>query len=91
MQEQQRCNTALATADQCSFCLLFLLFLSLSSDFITTWHLPVAEVRAYMHIPSLGKLLRACVRAVRQRERYFAGLRLTTVAAAASSSESESS
>jgi hypothetical protein len=36
------------------------LSLSFSSDFITTWHLLVAEVRAYMHIPSLGKLLRAC-------------------------------
>jgi hypothetical protein len=56
-----------------------------------TWHLLVAEVRAYMHIPSLGKLLRACVRAVRQREGYFAGLRLTTVAAAAAASSSSSS
>jgi len=39
MQEQQRCNTALAIADQCSFCLfLFLLYHSpsLCSDFITT-------------------------------------------------------
>jgi hypothetical protein len=55
-----------------------------------TWHLLVAEVRAYMHIPSLGKPLRACVRAVRQRERYFAGLRLTTVAVPASSSSASS-
>jgi hypothetical protein len=56
-----------------------------------TWHLLVAEARAYMHIPSLGKLLRACVRAVRQREGYFAGLRLTTVAEAAAAAAASSS
>jgi hypothetical protein len=89
MQEQQRCNTALATADQYSFSVSSSSY-SLSSDFITNWHLLVARVRAYMHVPSLGKLLRACVRAVRQRERCFAGLRLTTIAAAASSSSASS-
>jgi hypothetical protein len=40
----------------------------LSLFLLTSHHLLVAEVRAYMHIPSLGKPLRACVRAVRQRE-----------------------
>jgi hypothetical protein len=62
----------------------------LSLFLLTSHHLLVAEVRAYMHIPSLGKPLRACVRAVRQRERYFAGLRLTTVAVPASSSSASS-
>jgi hypothetical protein len=59
MQEQQKCNTALATADQCSFVLLFLLFLSFCLHLITSSSL--RYVRTCISHRSASRCERACV------------------------------